>query len=406
MFEYIRKIIPERDSRRWFWLVMFVLLSFYPYKLANAYYPFIVSNIQTVFCTTLLLMGIVAFKTEGFKLPKPLDTIVALMVIGCLISFMLTGHKYYYHKIIVMTGGVMMILIVYSKIGMVRFFTLYDRWILLMAILGIVGFIIAMAGVPPITVFSATEDSRPVSSWIVTFTKQIIPGSGFIRYAGFFDEPGAMGVWGVYALVINRLFIHDTKLERLLMICLLFTFSMGYYTQIAMFILLSMLGSGISLRKKIMYVGIAVVCIGILTAAKGTSYDMVYKETIGRFEKASQGEEFMEGTSREVLTREAKEVFLANPWLGIGWPIKDKKYIGDNPYETLAHDGIFGTLYLYFPFMLLLYWSIKRRDYELFSMVVFMVAGFMHRPFHFNFLTFFIFYSIPLMYYQEKITAE
>ena len=406
MFEYIRKIIPERDSRRWFWLVMFVLLSFYPYKLANAYYPFIVSNIQTVFCTTLLLMGIVAFKTEGFKLPKPLDTIVALMVIGCLISFMLTGHKYYYHKIIVMTGGVMMILIVYSKIGMVRFFTLYDRWILLMAILGIVGFIIAMAGVPPITVFSATEDSRPVSSWIVTFTKQIIPGSGFIRYAGFFDEPGAMGAWGVYALVINRLFIHDTKLERLLMICLLFTFSMGYYTQIAMFILLSMLGSGISLRKKIMYVGIAVVCIGILTATKGTSYDMVYKETIGRFEKASQGEEFMEGTSREVLTREAKEVFLANPWLGIGWPIKDKKYIGDNPYETLAHDGIFGTLYLYFPFMLLLYWSIKRRDYELFSMVVFMVAGFMHRPFHFNFLTFFIFYSIPLMYYQEKITTE
>lgn len=405
MFSYIKNIIPEADSRKWFWFVMIVLLSFYPYKLSNAYFPIIVSNIQTIFAVTCMLTAIALVRTEIFSFPGPIKAIVWVMVIGCAISFFYTGHKYYYHKLIIMAGGVILMMIVYAKIGMVRFFTIYNRWITVMAILGVIGFFIALSGVPPITVFSATEDTRPVSSWIVTFTKQLIPGPGFIRFAGFFDEPGAMGYWGVYALVINRLFVKDKILEKILMVCLLFTFSMGYYSQIAIFVVLTTLGSKTNLKKKLMWIVGAIVCVAILFSMKDTKYDIVYKETVGRFEQASQGEEFLEGTSREKLTRDSKEIWLDHTWMGIGWPVENKKYIGDNPYETLAHDGVFGTIYLYFPFILLLYWSIARRDYELFSMTIFMTAGFMHRPFHFNYLTFFIFYSIPLMYY-EKITKE
>lgn len=405
MFKYIKGIIPEEDSRSWFWLVMIVLLSFYPYKLANAYFPIIVSNIQTIFAVTLLLAAVLIVKTGIYSFPRPIRTIIWVMVLGCLMSFFYTGHKFYYHKLIIMFGGVILLMIVYAKIGMTRFFTIYNRWILIMAILGVLGFWIAMAGVPPLYVFSATEDSRPISSWFLTFTKQIHPGAGFIRYAGFFDEPGAMGYWGVYALVINRLFIKDWKLEKMLIICLLFTFSMGYYSQIAIFLILTALGSRSSLKTKLIWIGLVIGCAGILYGTKNTKYHIVYKETIGRFEQASQGEKFMEGTSREKLTNDSKEIWLKNLWMGFGWPVENKKYIGDNPYETLAHDGIVGTVYLYFPFILLFYWSFRRRDYELFSMTMFMVAGFLHRPFHFNYLTFFIFYSIPLMYY-EKILEE
>lgn len=401
MLKYIREIIPDYESRKWFWLVMIVLLSFYPYKLANAYFPLIVSNIQTIFAVTCLLTAVMIVKTGIYTLPSPIRLIVWVMVIGCMVSFLYTGYKFYYHKLIIMAGGVILMMIVYAKIGMVRFFTIYNRWIMIMAILGVIGFVIAMSGVPPLSIFSATEDSRPVSSWIVTFSKQIVPGSGFVRYAGFFDEPGAMGYWGVYALAINRLFVKDWKLERILIICLLFTFSMGYYSQIAIFLILITLKSKENLSKKLIWIGVAIVCIGILYGTKGTKYNIIYKETIGRFEQASQGEEFLEGTSREKLTRESKELWLKHPWMGFGWPVENKRYIGDNPYETLAHDGIVGTVYLYFPFTLLLYWAFKRRDYELFSMTIFMVAGFMHRPFHFNYLTFFIFYSIPLMYYEK-----
>lgn len=402
---YIKKIIPERTSRKWFWFVMIVLLSFYPYKLANAYYPFVVSNIQTIFVATLLLIGVVVFGLGKKSLPSPLMSIVFIMIVGCFISFVLTGHKFYYHKVIIMLGGLMLLLIANSKVGMMRFYTLYNKWILLMAILGVIGFFLALVGVPAIYEFSSTEDSRTISSWIVTFTKRSVSESTFIRYAGFFDEPGAMGYWGSFALAINRLFIKDGRLEKLLIVCLIFTFSMGYYSQILIFIVMLLLGRESAKRKR-WWIAVAVVGISVMLATKGTKYDLIYSETIGRFEEASQGEEFMEGTSRENLTRESKEVFLKSPWLGMGWPTDDDRYIGDNPYETLAHDGIFGTIYLYFPFILLLYWSIRRRDYELFSMVVFLVAGFMHRPFHFNFLTFFVFYSIPLMYHQQTIKRK
>lgn len=401
MRSYIKKIIPEKESRYWFFLVVIILLLWYPYLLAGAYLPFIESNIQSQFAITLLLIGVVALFIKKIYLPGPIVLIVLVMVLGCLASYWMTGHKYYYHKLIIMTGSLMLIQIVYLKVGFVRFYTLYNKWIFLMAILGVVGFVVAFAGVPPVSTFIVSENGNPISSWIITFSKQLSPGPGFIRYAGFFDEPGAMGYWGTFALAINRLFIKDLKLEKWLIVCLLFTFSMGFISQIAIFFALLLLGPTTKFKTKFLWAITAIVVIVGVYSTKGGEYDAVYQATIGRFEDASKGEDFLDGTSRERLTRDTKEVFEKHPWFGIGWPEKDERYLGDNPYETLAHDGIFGTVYLYFPFILLFYWSIKRRDYELFAMTLYMVAGFMHRPFHFNFLTFFIFYSIPLMYYNK-----
>ena len=241
MIDFIRKIIPEYNSRCWFWLVMIVLLSFYPYKIANAYYPVLVSNIQTIFLFSVFLVGVVIFSVGRITLPRPVIYIVFIMAVGCFFSFIFTGHKYYYHKIIIMVGGLMLLQLVDVKVGMFRFFILYNRWVLFMAILAVIGFFLSMAGMPPVYVFPSTEDSRLISSWIVTFSKQITQGSGFIRPAGFFDEPGALGYWGIYTLVINKLFIKDSKLEKWLIIALLFTFSMGYYSQIIIFLILTVL---------------------------------------------------------------------------------------------------------------------------------------------------------------------
>ena len=406
MIDFIRKIIPEYNSRCWFWLVMIVLLSFYPYKIANAYYPVLVSNIQTIFLFSVFLVGVVIFSVGRITLPRPVIYIVFIMAVGCFFSFIFTGHKYYYHKIIIMVGGLMLLQLVYVKVGMFRFFILYNRWVLVMAILAVIGFFLSMAGMPPVYVFPSTEDSRLISSWIVTFSKQITQGSGFIRPAGFFDEPGALGYWGIYTLVINKLFIKDSKLEKWLIVALLFFFFFGYYSQIIIFLILTVLRRKEQFGRRLIWLMILSMGIGVMYMTKDTKYNMVYAATIGRFVEASKGEEFLEGTSREKLTEDSKKIFLEKPWFGMGWPVDDDRYIGDNPYETLARDGIFGTVYLYFPFLLLLYWSIKRRDYTLFSMIMVMLAGFMHRPFHFNFLTFFIFYSIPLMYYQQNIVGD
>lgn len=34
---------------------------------------------------------------------------------------------------------------------------------------------------------------------------------GLVRNAGFYDEPGALAFWGIYALIINKMFVKTQK---------------------------------------------------------------------------------------------------------------------------------------------------------------------------------------------------
>jgi hypothetical protein len=113
-----------------------------------------------------------------------------------------------------------------------------------------------------------------------------------------------------------------------------------------------------------------------------------------------------EGTSREILVESSKEAFIRNPIWGIGWPVNgSEEYVGDNYYETLAHDGIVGAIYQYFPYILLLLWAIGRKDWELVYIVIFLALAIFHRPIHANLLTYFIYYSLPLIY-SLKVKQE
>ena len=397
MFRYIKTILPQQRQRQCFWLVILILLSFYPYEIANAYYPISTADIRAVFVVCILLTPISLFCFKK-KLPSAFITCVLIMVIGTLLSFLLTGHKYYYHKLICLYAAICLIIIVYNSIGLRQFYLLYNKWILIMALLGCVCLIISLAGIPPFTSFIAKEDGRTVYSWFISFTKT--PPAGFIRYSGFFDEPGAMGYWGCFALGINRLFVKDRRLEKLLLILLLFTFSMGYIMQAIAFIFFFLLSKSSRLDRLLILSFVIVLCVGIVST-RGTSYSFFYDESIGRIEQMFQGGSNImsfEGTSRERLVAESRIVFQSHPVWGIGWPIDNQEYIGDNYYETLAHDGIVGTIYQYFPYLLLLFWAISRRDYETVGIVIFLSLAVFHRPIHPNILTYFIFYSLPLLY--------
>ena len=383
---------------------MLILLSFYPYEIANAYYPIDTTNIRVTFALCLVLTPIALLKSKK-KLPSAFIACLVVMVIGSMLSFFVSGDKYYYHKLIVLYAAFCLIVVVYNSIGYRQFFNLYNRWILIMAILGCVGFIIALAGVPPITTFIGKEDGRTVYSWIITFTKT--PPVGFIRYAGFFDEPGAMGYWGCFALAVNRLLIKDKKLERILLIALVFTFSMGYVLQAIAYIIMFSL-SGSKIKERIVYVMIAVTLLIGIYSTRGSSYSFIYDESIGRIEEmfnASSDLLSFEGTSREKLVEDSKNAFHDHPVWGIGWPIDNTEYIGDNYYETLAHDGIVGMIYQYFPYILLLLWAFRRRDWEVIYIVIFLALAIFHRPIHSNMLTYFIFYSLPLLY-SLKVKEE
>ena len=54
-------------------------------------------------------------------------------------------------------------------------------------------------------------------------------GRMLTRVNGFFDEPGAFAFWGMFALLFNKLMFDNKKLEIIIMVSLLFTFSAAYF---------------------------------------------------------------------------------------------------------------------------------------------------------------------------------
>ncbi len=405
MFKYIRSVLPTHGQRVWFWGVMLILLSFYPYEIANAYYPFDTTNIRVVLLVGAVLTPFLLIVSRK-SLPSSFWTCIIVMVVGSVVSFVVLEDKYYYHKLIILYTAVCLMIIVYNTVGYKQFFTLYNRWILIMAILGCLGFVIALVGVAPITSFIGKEDGRDVYSWIITFSKSN-PAIRFIRYAGFFDESGAMGYWGCFALGINRFFIKDRRLEKWLLITLVFTFSMGYLLQAAAYIVMFFV-AGSKSKDRLAYVIIALFLLIGIYSTRNTDYSDIYDKSIGRIETmfdAGSNLLSFEGTTREMLVENSKEAFRNNPVWGIGWPTDNEEYIGDNYYETLAHDGIVGTIYQYFPYIFLLIWAIFRRDREMVFVVIFLALAIFHRPIHPNILTYFMYYSLPLMY-SLKVKQE
>ena len=150
-------------------------------------------------------------------------------------------------------------------------------------------------------------------------------------------------------------------------------------------------------------ISLAIVTFGIYST-KGTDYDSIYKSTFGRFKKIeiTNSKSITVKDYRSELTAVAKSYFEGNPVMGIGatrWT--ELPYMADNPYETLAKDGIFGTLYLYFPLLLLLSLGLKYKDVDLIKVLFVIFLGFLHRPFHGNLLTYFIVYSMLYMYIKN-----
>ena len=92
----------------------------------------------------------------------------------------------------------------------------YDVWLVVQAISGTIGILLVLGGLlQPIFKF-VEMDMRP-GYFFGLFTTNTYFG-GLVRNAGFYDEPGALAFWGIYALIINKMFVKNTKIEILLII--------------------------------------------------------------------------------------------------------------------------------------------------------------------------------------------
>lgn len=378
-----------------FLFALLVILCFYPYEFYSMYLLFLP---ERAFETCLVLsipLLLIYIATKNGKLG--ITHLNALAFCQWLGSTMVNINRGNLNAIIsqsvLFLFVIILIHIIHQTIGLESFYKKYNRWIFLMAALGTLTWALStfFNYSPQYALPDRAEKGRFIYNYGLTFA--VLDETSSLRYSGFFDEPGAMAYWGIYALVINRLFVKEKWIEIPLMVCLLFTFSAGYYIQIILYIILFSLAKK-HLGSGMLMCGLFAIFIFIIESTKDSNLGFIYDMTIGRLDTMFNTQD-ISLDNRSESTELAYKEFLSNPIFGTK---NLDQNIGNNIFEPLALNGLVGTSFILFPFIWILVSSIKNKDYDTTKAMIVLFAGFTHRPFHNNLLYYFILYSIIVLY--------
>lgn len=355
--------------------LFFLIFSTYPFV-----FNLIIPLPPITFLMFITLVGSILIKGNGeIGLPKEIVYVAFAQLMGTLLSMFATGDIGYYKQILYIIWVLLYIDLV-NKYGIKDYLFYYHRILTVVAVLGVISFVLSAVFGARTYLEYTNMDGRP--GWLAYFTFTNINMGSFIRYSGIFDEPGAMAFWGMIALIINKLYVHDKIIEVPLIVCLLFTFSIAYIIQLALYLFFFY---GLNAKFKKTIVVIIVIVVSVLLAYHYLDKDShVYMLTFGRLGIGSSYN-LLEDSSRAELTKLAKNVFESSPMFGIGTTaFYGGVYMADNPYETLAKDGIIGSFFIYLPLVVALFRA--RFNLEILFAVVILMVGYLQRPFHMNFL--------------------
>lgn len=367
-------------------------------------YPFVFNLILPLPSITLIMLFsffvfILLRMAKKVRLYTPLLSIVIVQIFGTILSMLVVGDIGYYKQILYIVWGLIAISFI-SQIGFRSFLYYYNRLILVVAILGMLSFMLSMVAGPKIFLEFNQMDGR--EGWLIYFTFTNTQAGNIIRYAGLFDEPGAMAFWGVLALLTNKIYVKDVKIEIPLIISLLFTFSLAYIIQLSLYLFFFYIQKG-SLKLKLLTLTTVIFSLFLfLTFVDKDS--LIYQLTLGRL-GIGTSVNFLEGNNRNVMMDVAKKMFISSPFFGIGTTaFYAAEYAADNPYETLAKDGIIGTVFLYLPLIRSL--SFARKNKEVLFVVFILFVGYLQRPFHINILHYIMIYLVLISSSQTLFVSK
>ena len=232
-----------------FIVVFLFLLLLYPYEICDSFFVDLTSAKIIIFESIIILTLLLAFlfHRNQSNIPRYLYFVIFVQFLGLVFGSSAKGEPVPFGQMILKFAALSMVVYISSTIGLISFFRKYNRWILLMAIMASVSLVLVWLGLfEPLYPFEDLSDEETMYSYGITFA-QHTEVSNF-RPAGFFDEPGALASWGLYALLFNRAFVKDKKTEWLLMIALVGTLSFGHFMQLFVFIILFMV-MGMSPKK-------------------------------------------------------------------------------------------------------------------------------------------------------------
>lgn len=383
------RILSEKLTQTFIYAIVCVcIFTAYPYVFTQ-FLP--IPSVKAMAAIDIVLIcTIMVYIGKMQQLPKNFNFIVGFQLLCWIFFFLIHHDTIYFTRLFLIIASYLALLLLYnSRGGIVGFAKFYNNIILWMAIGGVITFFLVLIfNIHPIFEFE-NADSRLARLYGLTCTN--VQYGRFIRYAGFFDEPGAMATWGMYALIINRLFIKDIKYENRLIVLLAFTFSMSYYIQLLLFLFFFRIKS---LKSIIIAASIILTVSFIIYNSQNTEYDQLYKLTFERFE-FDQSAGKLNGDNRSGLAEIAKKEFIKSPLIGQGpTQIANIGYMGDNPYTNLATDGIIGTIIMYFPILCVL---LLRRKRIFFYAILILMIGYLQRPIHPLFIHSFILYLFTLL---------
>lgn len=285
----------------------------------------------------------------------------------------------YFTRILMLAITLLILQMQYNDRIRTRFIKIFDGWVLLQAVLGTIGIILVLSGLlQPIFEFKEMDFRTGYFFGLFT-TNTYNPFSlGIVRNAGFYDEPGALAFWGVFALLFNKAFIKNRKIEYILIFGLISTLSIAYYIQLALYLLVFYRKQS---WKMIVLIGTIYVAMKMIA-----SYNPIMEQAIfGRFEY-NEATGSIEGDNRSELFERCWRIFCQFPVFGAGArtlasPEMFHKYgfLGANFFYNWAADGLVGVIFTYLPLIALYKLGKHQRLYR--GVALILLVGYLQRPF-------------------------
>lgn len=244
----------------------------------------------------------------------------------------------------------------------------------------IIFFLHAVIGVPPLFSVQYSASGTSYFLWLTTSNVYFdVANIRLLRYSGFFDEPGTFALFSIFAILLNKIYFNNTKVEAWLIAVTIFTLSLAFYFVMFIYFLFFYIN-----KSNVKYLFIAVLAIGFsyVYMKNNLSNDTVnklYEFTFKRFELNDKDE--LADNNRADLSQHDKNIFYKYPILGSG--STQEEIYGSNLFSVFAQYGVVGSLFYYaflVYFLLQIIIAGEKRGYFYFKIFLLILLNFYHRP--------------------------
>lgn len=390
-----RNVFLKVKNNKSLLLVWITLTSTFPFMFYTwPYHPY---KILTFVC--LSLMSVFIIQRKKIWLSKNLVILIGIQITFFFTIALLFSEYRLINNIVQLFSCIIILIYINGFIGLENFAKSYIYVMVYMGIGGVLAlFIHVLIGIDPLLIVQYSATGTTYFLGLTTTNDYYnLEGLRFIRFAGFFDEPGAFALFAFFALLINKLYFNNKKHEFLLIFTTVFTFSMAFYIVVFVYFIL------FYLKKTYIKIWLFILALLIILYSFFSTYTgndnfliAIKQNTFERFEEDGSGD--FKGNNRATSMKADKATFLENPCWGV---VDSKKVHGSNIYSILASFGIFGSVFYY---ILLLYGialifliTDKASFWTAIKIMILIGLNFFHRP---EFASAFIFIIVYVLVYK------